>query len=363
MNGARKKLIMIDDNIINLTLGKSILSQQYDIFTVPSGEKLFKLLEKIIPDLLLLDIEMPEMDGYEVMKRLKAKKETAEIPVIFLTIRNDTSSELDGLSLGAVDYITKPFSPPLLLKRIELHLLIEAQKAELKSYAIGLEEMVEKKTKIILDMQSSALNFINLTVIDLVEFRDITNRGHLERTAQYLRILVEALMNHDAPKKYREEAAAWDIKFMLQSSRLHDIGKISIRDSILLKPGKLTDEEFEEMKKHTIYGVQIISKLEQDAPNNEFLKHAKVFAGTHHERWDGKGYPYGLSGEAIPLQGRLMAIADVYDAIVSQRPYSTTQDCEEAARCIIIGRDTQFDPVLTDIFASVANQFEDANIK
>jgi putative two-component system response regulator len=359
MSLARKKIIMIDDNIINLTLGKSILAQQYDIFTVPSGEKLFKLLEKITPDLLLLDIEMPEMNGYEVIKQLKAKKETAQIPIIFLTIRNDTTSELEGLTLGAVDYITKPFSPPLLLKRIELHLLIEAQKTELKSYATSLEEMVEKKTKIILDMQSSALN----TVIDLVEFRDITNRGHLERTAQYLCILVEALMNHDAPEKYREEVASWDIKFMLQSSQLHDIGKISICDSILLKPGKLTDEEFEEMKKHTIYGVQIIEKLEQDAPSNEFLKHAKVFAGTHHERWDGKGYPYGLSGEAIPLQGRLMAIADVYDAIISQRSYNITQGHREATQCIINGSDTQFDPVLTDVFISVANKFEEINIK
>jgi putative two-component system response regulator len=343
---------MVDDNVINLTLGKSILSQQYDIFTVPSGEKLFKILEAVKPDILLLDIEMPEMSGYEVIKRLKAFKETANIPVIFLTIRKDNNSELEGLNLGAVDYITKPFSPALLLKRIEIHLLVESQKNSLKIYNKELETLVLKKTETILGMQNSMFN----AVIDLVEFRDVSNKGHLKRTYQYLKILVEAMQRSET---YYKEIADWDdIETVLKSSRLHDIGKISISNDILLKAGKLTEEEFEEMKKHTVYGVKIIEKLEEDAPDYEFFKYAKLFAGTHHERWDGKGYPYGLAREAIPIQGRLMAVADVYDALVSKRLYNIRQSHQDVVQCIKDGQGTQFDPNLIELFMSVSGDFE-----
>jgi putative two-component system response regulator len=352
MDRLRKKIIIVDDNIINLTLGKSILlTQPYDVFTVPSGEKLFKLLEKIIPDLILLDIEMPVMDGYEVIKQLKSKEKFVNIPVIFLTIRNDASSEIEGLNLGAIDYISKPFSPPLLLKRIELHLLIEDQKSELTKYNSDLQKTIERKTKTILDMQS----FMLKAVVDLVEFRDVSSSGHLEQTYQYLKILLDTMVRQEL---YQDKIAEWDMDFVLQSSMLHDVGKIAIRDSILLKPGKLSNEEFEEMKKHTIYGVKIIEKLEQDTPENEFLQHAKIFAGTHHERWDGAGYPYGLKGEDIPLEGRLLALADVYDALISERPYRTSQIHKEGIQSIKDGRGTQFDPFLTDIFVSVADQFE-----
>ncbi|MDR0556271.1 MAG: response regulator [Treponema sp.] len=353
MKAIRKKVIMVDDNIINLTLGKSILSQHYDIFTAPSAEKLFKLLDMVKADILLLDIEMPDMNGYEVIKRLKAFKETSNIPVIFLTIRNDNNSELEGLNLGAVDYITKPFSPALLLKRIEMHLLLESQKNTLKIYNKELERLVLKKTETILGMQNSMFN----TVIDLIEFRNVSNKGHLKRTYRYLKMLVGAMLESGL---YHEETARWDdIETMLQSSQLHDIGKISISDAILLKAGKLTGAEFEEMKKHTVYGVEIIEKLEEDAPDYEFLKHAKLFAGTHHERWDGTGYPYGLARESIPIQGRLMAIADVYDALVSQRPYTVQrQSHDEVVRCIKDGGGTQFDPDLIDLFLSVSDGFK-----
>jgi putative two-component system response regulator len=353
MKAIRKKVIMVDDNIINLTLGKSILSQQYDIFTAPSAEKLFKLLEMVKPDILLLDIEMPDMNGYEVIKRLKAVKETANIPVIFLTIRNDNSSELEGLTLGAVDYITKPFSPTLLLKRIEMHLLLESQKNTLRVYNKELERLVVKKTETIFSMQNAMLN----TVIDLIEFRNVSNKGHLRRTYHYLKILAEAMLESGL---YHEETMKWDdLETMIQSSQLHDIGKISVSESILLKAGKLTGAEFEEMKKHTVYGVEIIEKLEEDAPDYEFFKYAKLFAGTHHERWDGAGYPYGLAREAIPIQGRLMAIADVYDALVSQRPYNLQRQSHgEVVRCIKDGGGTQFDPELIDLFLVVSDDFK-----
>jgi putative two-component system response regulator len=343
---------MVDDNIINLTLGKSILSQQYEMFTAPSGEKLFKLLEVVKPDILLLDIEMPEMNGYEVIKRLKAFKETANIPVIFLTIRNDNNSELEGLNFGAVDYITKPFSPALLLKRIEIHLLLESQKNTLRIYNKELETLVLKKTETIFGMQNSMFN----TVIDLIEFRDAVQKGHLKRTYQYLKVLVGAMQESGF---YHEEIAEWnDVETVLKSSQLHDIGKISISDAILLKAGKLNEAEFEEMKKHTVYGVEIIEKLEEDAPDYEFFKYAKLFAGTHHERWDGDGYPYGLVGEAIPIQGRLMAIADVYDALVSKRLYNVQQSHDDVVECIKDGKGTQFDPELVDLFVSVSGDFK-----
>jgi putative two-component system response regulator len=350
MENQRKKIVLVDDNITILTMGSFILTEKYDIFTVPSGEKLFKLLEKILPDLILLDVEMPEMNGYEVIKKLKADTHSAGIPVIFLTAKNDMGSELEGLTLGAIDYLSKPFSPPLLLKRIELHLLVEAQKRELLDFNNNLLEMVREKTKTVLDLQNSVLK----TVADLVEYRDEITGGHVERTRQYLEFLLDAMIEQ---KMFLSEIKDWDREFVLQSSQLHDLGKISIRDSILLKPGKLTNEEFEEMKNHAAFGVKIIEEIEKHTPENSFLKHAKIFAGTHHEKWNGSGYPYGLAGTEIPLQGRLMAIADVYDALISIRPYKQPLSHEEASKIIIEGRGVHFDPVLTDLFVSVADKF------
>jgi putative two-component system response regulator len=285
-------------------------------------------LEDLRPAIILLDIEMPEMNGYEVIKRLKADKRYADLPVIFLTAKSDSSSELEGLSLGAMDYISKPFSPPLLLKRIELHLLLESQKGELIDYNNNLQRMVQEKTKTVLDLQNSVLK----TVANLVEHRDEITGGHVERTKEYLAILLDAMV---ARKLYHEEVNSWDRDFFLQSSQLHDLGKISIRDSILLKPGKLTDEEFTIMKDHAIFGVRIIEEIEKETPVNDFLTYAKILAGTHHEKWNGAGYPYGLKGSDIPLPGRLMAIADVYDALISVRPYKEPISHEKAVAIIV----------------------------
>jgi putative two-component system response regulator len=300
--------------------------------------------------MILLDIEMPEMDGYEVIRRLKAIKGLSDIPVIFLTAKSDTSSELEGLSLGAIDYISKPFSPPLLLKRIDLHLLVDVQKRELTNYNNNLQEMVRAKTKTVLDLQNSVLK----TVANLVEYRDEITGGHVERTREYLEVLLDAMI---ARGTHQEEIESWDRDFFLQSSQLHDLGKISIKDSILLKPDKLTTEEFEEMKKHTLFGVKIIEEMERDTPESSFLTHARIFAGTHHEKWNGTGYPFGLKGMDIPLQGRLMAIADVYDALISLRPYKAPLSHEDAVKIIVDGKESQFDPELVDIFTSVSDKF------
>jgi putative two-component system response regulator len=300
---------------------------------------------------------MPGMNGYEVIKRLKASEPAiASIPVIFLTAKNDSSSELEGLSLGAVDYITKPFSPPLLLKRMELHLLIESQKAALTEYNTNLQEMVRKETKTVVDLQNSILK----TVANMVEHRDTATGDHVARTQSYLRVLLDAMRQGGV---YQDETSSWDNDFLLQSCQLHDVGKISIRDSILLKPGKLTAEEFDEMKKHTIFGIKIIEEIEKDTPESSFLKHAKIFAGTHHEKWNGAGYPYGLKGKDIPLQGRLMAIADVYDALISERPYKPPMSHAEAVKIIVDGRGTHFDPILTDLFIRTEPMFDEIRLQ
>ncbi|GHT73490.1 two-component system response regulator [Spirochaetia bacterium] len=347
----RTKVVLVDDDVTSLTLGKSILAEQYDIITIPSGEKLFKLLEKVRPGLILLDVEMHEMNGYETLKRLKTMEGAAEIPVIFLTSKSDAESELLGLNLGAVDYISKPFSPPLLLKRIELHLLIESQKKRLTDYNDNLQEMVKVKTRAVLDMQYAVLR----TVANLVENRDEETGGHIERTQQYLAILLDAMI---AQNLYQDEVKTWDRDIFLQSSQLHDVGKVVIKDSILLKSGRLSNDEFEKMKTHTLHGVRIIEEIEKHTPETGFLSYAKIFAASHHEKWDGTGYPHGLKGEEIPLMGRLMAIVDVYDALISARPYKAPLSHAESVNIIASGKGTQFDPALVDLFLSAADTFE-----
>jgi len=347
----RNKVIIVDDDITNLTVGKNALAEKYDVFTAPSGTKLFQLLEKFIPAMILLDIEMPGISGYDVIKQLKNNENTADIPVIFLTSIIDPESEVKGLSLGAIDYITKPFSRELLLKRIEVHLLIEAQKKELKNYSQNLEKMVSKKTETVFELQNAILK----TVAELVESRDNITGGHIERTQEYLALFIGFLLNHNV---YSEELGLWDINLFIMSSQLHDVGKISIRDNILMKPGKLSGEENEEMKKHTTHGIMIIEKIEGSTPESAFLKHAKILAGTHHEKWDGTGYPFGLKGTEIPLQGRLMAIIDVYDALTNNRPYKKAFTHEEAVEIIRKDKGIQFDPMLTDIFLTYESDFK-----
>lgn len=350
-----RKIILVDDQIANLTFGREALSGKYEVFTVPSGEKLLMLLSKVIPDMILLDIEMPEMNGYQTIEKIKSNPETAHIPVIFLTARNDAGSELEGLSLGAIDYISKPFSPPLLLKRIEVHLLVEEQKNllekqknELKNYNDNLEEMVRQKTKMVLELQNAIMG----TIAELVECRDDVTGGHIWRTQRYLKILIDEML---ARGLYYDEASLWNIDQLILSAQLHDVGKIAVSDSILRKPGRLTQEEFVEMQRHTEFGGKVIEKIQKKTSDHEFLEYAKVLTVYHHEKWDGSGYPHGLAGEDIPLPARLMAIVDVYDALVSERSYKPPLLHEEAVKLIADGKGTQFDPALVDLFLSVAD--------
>lgn len=355
MENSRKKIVMVDDDPSILIIGRNTLIDDYDIFTIPSGEKLFNFLEKVIPDLILLDIEMPVINGYEIIKILKNKEDLAQIPVIFLTAMADAGNELEGLSLGAIDYITKPFSPSLLLKRIEVHMLVESQKRELKHHNDNLEQIVREKTQAILELQNAILK----TIAELVECRDDVTGGHIERTQGYLKLMINCLIEDEI---YREEVLSWDIDFFILSALLHDVGKIAIKDNILLKPGRLTTEEFEEMKTHAALGVKIIQKIKQSTRENAFLSYAEILAGSHHEKWDGSGYPLGFSGANIPLQGRVMAIIDVYDALTNSRPYKKAMSHKDAIEVIKNESGTHFDPHLVRIFIEHEKEFENLEV-
>ena len=350
MTEERHIIMLIDDDEICLAMGREILEHKYTIYPVSSGEQALVILKKIIPDLILLDIEMPGMDGYAVIKHLKEDPETKEIPVIFLTSRTDPGNELDGLSMGAIDYITKPFSPLLLIQRIENHLLISSQKKKLTHYNKSLQNMVDEQTKEIKNLQNAILNMVS----ELVEFRDEMSSGHIERTLKYMETMVNAMLEQDI---YKEEIEGWDREIFINAAQMHDVGKICVSETILNKPGKVSKEEFAQIKKHPAYGLMIIDRIQKITGEHAFLKYASVFAESHHERWDGSGYPEGLTGEEIPLAGRLMAIADVYDALVSVRPYKQPMSPSEAAAEIIKGSGTSFDPALIGAFKTVADEF------
>jgi putative two-component system response regulator len=356
MEGEKALIIMVDDNPANLRIVKNILAEKYTVATAPSAEKLFSLLETNKPAMILLDVNMPEMNGYETIKLLKSEPETKDIPVIFLTARAESDAELTGLTLGAIDYITRPIQPALLLKRIEVHLLVveqqkmlEQQAANLKFFNDHLKNMVNEKTENITELQNALLK----TMADLVEYRDDISGRHIERTQMGIRVLLTEVKKSEI---YREETKDWDIDMLVKCCQLHDVGKIFVSDNILRKPGRLNNEEFEDMKIHTNIGKQIVEKVEILAKESDFLKYAKIFAASHHEWWDGTGYPHGLKGTDIPLLGRIMAIADVYDALVSIRPYKKAYTHEEAVKIIIEGSGTQFDPALIEIFTRIADQ-------
>ena len=349
---SKKTILLVDDDKTNLSVGKNALSDFYNVFTLNSGERLLKMLEKMIPDLILLDVKMPEMDGYETISRLKENPKSADIPVIFLTSLIDDVEEVKGLSMGAVDYITKPFSTPRLLKRLEVHLLVEKQKKELVNYSHNLEDMVAEKTKEVVNLKNVVLE----TMAELVDERDDVTGGHVDRTKRYIKVIINAMKEQNI---YAEEMENYDESLLLQSSLLHDLGKIAVKDAILSKPGPLSDDEFEIIKTHPIYGEKIINKIKSKTNDSEFLENARVFAVSHHEKWDGTGYPNGKKGEEIPLLGRIMAIADVYDALVSERPYKNAFSHEKAMEIILSGKGTHFDPILTDLVFKISEKFKE----
>lgn len=350
--GDEKQLIFIvDDSDTALTLGKNALQGFYRVLTFNSGLRLFKALEKMIPDLIILDMEMPEMSGLDIIKQLKNNHLTDRIPVIFLTARNNDESEIEGFNLGANDFLTKPLSVPRLRKRVEVCLQLESQTRTLLHYNENLEKAVENRTRSVLELRNVVLK----TMAHLVERRDHFTGGHIERTQLYIQILFKAMKEKGA---YADEMAEIDEQLAVYSSQLHDVGKVGIRDSILLKPGKLDAHEIEEMRKHAEFGAQIIEQIKSESIDCDFLEYAMTYALYHHEKWNGAGYPFGLKEHNIPLLGRVMAIADVYDALISERPYKKAFSHSEAVSIIKNEGGVSFDPKLVALFNGVNLEFK-----
>ena len=346
------QVMMVDDNVVNLQVARKALSEVYTIIPVTSGEMALTLLKKSHPALILLDVNMPNMNGFETITRIKSNEATRDIPIIFLTAMDDTGSELEGLRLGAVDYIFKPFSIPLLIQRVNLHIALLEQKLELQNYNDNLAEKVREKTRTIEELQHAII----FALSDLIERRDNLTGGHVVRTKKYMKVLTEGLIKSG---DYADELKDVDLDIWMESAQLHDVGKVAIPDDILKKPGKLSNEEFEIIKTHPKIGEDALRGAMKLTDDNGFLAYSADVAATHHEKWDGTGYPYGLAGLEIPLIGRLMAIVDVYDALVSERPYKKAFSHETAVKTIVEESGKHFDPKLVAIFQEYADCFAD----
>lgn len=349
---AKAAVLIVDDTPDTLQLISGLLKETYRLKVANSGEKALKLAATApIPDLILLDVMMPGMDGYEVCQRLKADPLTERIPVIFLTARADVDDEKRGLELGAVDYITKPISPPILLARVRSQLIVKESADFLRDKALFLEVEVGRRTEQVVAIQDVTI----MAMASLAETRDSDTGNHIRRTQNYVKVLADKLSSHP---RFAAVLSEHYISMLFKSAPLHDIGKVGIPDRILLKPGKLTADEFEIMKLHTTLGRDAIQHAEDSLSTRvEFLALAKEIAYSHQEKWDGSGYPEGLSGDGIPVSARLMAVADVYDALISRRVYKDPMPHEMAVDIIRAGRGTHFDPDMTDAFMEITEDF------
>ena len=347
-------ILVVDDTPDNLMLISTLLKKFYKVKVANSGEKALKIVEsEFPPDLILLDIMMPEMDGYEVCQRLKANDKTKDIPVIFLTSKSDANHETKGFELGAVDYITKPITLQVVLARVKTHLDMEKMQMFLRDQNSFLELEVAKRTAEIMAIQDVTIH----VMASLAETRDNDTGNHIRRTQHYVKLLAEKLRFHPRFSHFLDDNKIIEILF--KSAPLHDIGKVGIPDKILLKPGKFEPEEFEIMKAHPALGRDAILQAERelgiDVP---FLKYAKEIAYCHQEKWDGSGYPQGLSGDNIPISARLMAVADVYDALISRRVYKEGMSHAQAVQIIKDGKGHHFDPDMVNAFLELQDEFQ-----
>ncbi len=339
----QKKILVVDDNSVNLKLAEQTLKEFSKPVLVPSGKIALDYLEKNKPSLILLDIIMPEMNGYEVMEKLKANPLTSEIPVIFLTADLDAETEVKCLALGAMDFVRKPFEPAVLSNRVK-HAL------EILEYRNNLEKLVHIKTAQLEHIQYEVI----MSIANLIENRDNTTGQHVKRTSNYVSMIINS-----AKKTLYPELEDSYIYNVIRAAPLHDIGKISISDTILQKPGPLTNEEFEIMKKHTLIGANIIQDNFKDIEDPLYIKIATNVALYHHEKWNGQGYPKGLSEKEIPLEARIMAIADVFDALTTKRCYKKAFPVNDAFRILEESSGSHFDPELLKLFLQLRPEIEE----
>ena len=347
----RPTILIVDDTPDNIMLLSRLLKDKYHTKVATNGSTALQVAAATPDlDLVLLDVMMPGMDGYETCRQLKANPATADIPVIFLTAKNQIEDEAMGLSVGAVDYLGKPISPPILFARVSTHLTLRAARKLLQEHNQNLERMVQQRTAQLLLMQEALI----LAMASMAETRD-GGANHIRRTQHYMRALALRLRTHP---RFAASLSDENIELMTKSAPLHDIGKVAIPDHILQKRGKLDPEEFEVMKLHAAYGRDTIMLAEKHlGGTNSFLMFAREIAHSHQEKWDGSGYPESLSGEDIPLSARLMAVADVYDALISRRVYKPPFTHAQSLDIMGQGRGTHFDPDVLDAFFALEEEF------
>ncbi|MCF8208493.1 MAG: two-component system response regulator [Rhodoferax sp.] len=345
-------ILVIDDTPDNLSLMSSLLKDLYRVKVANNGERGIKIARSDDPpDLILLDIMMPGLSGYEVCEILKADASTRDIPIIFLTAMTAPDEETKGLEMGAADFITKPVNPSVVLARVATQMHVKAAADFLKDQNVYLEREVTKRTRELAAIQDVTI----LAMASLAETRDNDTGNHIRRTQNYVQLLATHLKDHP---RFRAFLSDHTIGMLVKSAPLHDIGKVGIADRILLKPGRFEPHEFEIMKTHCQLGRDAIQHAEdQLGLEVDFLKFAKEIAYSHQEKWDGSGYPEGLTGDQIPISARLMAVADVYDALISRRVYKQSMPHEKAVEIIAAGRGRHFDPDITDAFLQLADQF------
>lgn len=349
---SRTSVLVVDDIPENLELIFNLLRPHYRVLLANDGRAGLRMArQEPRLDLILLDIMMPELDGYEVCRQLKADPATAEIPVIFLTARSQIEDEEKGFDCGCVDYITKPISPPILQARIATQLTLKTTSDQLRHYNEHLVAEVERRTREVQMVQDVTI----MAMASMAETRDNETGMHIRRTQHYVRSLAEHLRRQPRFAAILNDES---IDILFKSAPLHDIGKVGIPDAILLKPGRLDVAEFEIMKHHTRLGMETIAAAERllNVPSS-FLEVARQIAYGHHEQWDGNGYPEGLAGEAIPLPARLMAVADVYDALISKRIYKEAFPHDQVVAMIQAGSGSHFDPTVVEAFIAESETF------
>jgi len=345
-------IMIVDDLPANLKLLEIMLQETGNhVSTFTRGKSALEAANKNPPDIILLDINMPEMDGFEVCALLKEDDLLKDIPVIFISALTETEEKIKAFTYGGVDYITKPFNILEVQARVKTHLTIASYRHRLIENNKNLEVLVQEKTDEIYESQIATI----FALAKLAENRDSDTGKHVERVQSYTKYLTERMrFNH----KYSEMIGEQFITNIFHATPLHDIGKVAIPDNILLKPGKLSKEEFEVIKTHTVIGAETLKAVQYNYPNNSFISLGVAITCSHHERWDGQGYPRGTSGENIPLAGRIMAIADVYDALIVKRVYKPAFSHEEAREIIIAGSGTQFDPEIVSVFQTNEAHFK-----
>ncbi len=345
-------IMIVDDTLANIQVLSGMLKQQgYKVRPVLEGKAALKAAENKVPDLILLDISMPEMDGFEVCTLLKQNPMLKHIPVIFISALTEQLDKVKAFTVGGVDYITKPFQLEEVRVRVENHLRLARLQNELVDYSQHLEDKVIEQVSEISDSQLATI----LALAKLAEYRDEDTGRHIERIQHFCKLLVTLMA--DKPG-FQYQISSIFIDNITHASPLHDIGKVGIPDHILLKPGKLTPEEFTVMKTHTVIGFDLLRAVKDQYTKNSFINTGIEISRSHHERWDGKGYPDGLKGAEIPLSARILAVADVYDALRSKRPYKAGFAHKESCQMILEGRGSQFDPEVIDAFVELGEKFE-----